>query len=312
MLAAMERTFGIELEIALDEPSDLATHLTGNGFNTHVENYNHETRSHWKIVSDGSVSGRDANGNYLGGYELVSPILKGEDGLAQARRVCELLNTYMGALVVNRTCGFHVHVQIDDLTLKQFKNCAKAQLKYEWVLDQLVPLSRRYNAEPQRDNNEYCATVAGRFGDRQNLRSIEETGFSLIDSASNMDRLKRMLQSHRQTKWNLVNFSNRGTIEIRQGAGTVDPDKVCNWVLLWTSFFSGFADARLRASKLHHEKTNTNNSNGNLTFDKALRRMFKHIRTPDGEINRPLRKFFQKRQKELAALATRRDAARSY
>ena len=306
MLNAIDRTFGIELEMCLDNPDSLAAHLSANGFDTIVEGYNHETRRHWKIVTDGSVSGRDSNGNYLNGYELVSPILKGEDGLSKAQRVCELLNSYNGEIAINKTCGFHVHIQIDDLTIKEFKNCLKAQLKYEWVLDSLVPPSRRYNSDTARDNNRYCRTVAGRFGDRRNLQSIEETGFSLIDSASNMRQIQDMVQEVREGKWNLTSFTQRGTIEIRLGAGTIDPDKVVNWVKLWTRWFSGFASARLRPSKLTHDKSNTDNSNGSLTFDKALRRMFKHIRMEDGEIDRDLRKFYQLREKELSRLEQER------
>ena len=302
MLAAMERTFGIELEALMDDSERVAQHLRNNGIEIYCESYNHNTRDHWKIVSDASVSGRSGT-RYLEGMEIVSPILLGDEGLSKVRALLNALDTYTGDVKVNSTCGFHLHVGINDLSLKQIKNTVKAQLKYEWVFDSFLPRSRRDN------NNTYCNSVARRFGDGDNLRSIEETGFALIDSARNMDTVERLVQRSRFAKLNFQNYTNRGTVEIRHAAGTLDADKVVNWVQLWTRFFTGFADARLRPSKLNHEKSNTDNSNGNLTLDKAIRRLFKHIRTNEGEIARDLRKYYQKRVKELNAADAQRDAA---
>tara|TARA_R100000234_G_scaffold101720_1_gene70833 strand:- start:406 stop:1338 length:933 start_codon:yes stop_codon:yes gene_type:complete len=302
MFAATERTFGIELECLMDDSERVAQHLRNNGIEIYCESYNHHTRDHWKIVSDASVGGRSGM-RYLEGMEIVSPILLGDEGLSKVRALLSALNTYNGDVKVNSTCGFHLHVAINDLSLKQIKNTVKAQLKYEWVFDSFLPRSRR------EDNNTYCHSVASRFGDGDNLRSIEETGFALIDSARNMDTVQRLVQQSRFAKLNFQNYTNRGTVEIRHAAGTLDAEKVVNWVELWTRFFTGFADARLRPSKLNHEKSNTDNSNGNLTLDKAIRRLFKHIRTNEGEIARDLRKYYQKRVKELNAADAQRDAA---
>ncbi len=42
---------------------------------------NHDLRPHWKLVTDSSLNGNDT-------FELVSPILEGEDGLEKLERVC--------------------------------------------------------------------------------------------------------------------------------------------------------------------------------------------------------------------------------
>tara|TARA_R100000808_G_scaffold6030_1_gene18046 strand:+ start:842 stop:1816 length:975 start_codon:yes stop_codon:yes gene_type:complete len=304
MLNASERTFGIELELLMDDSQSVASHLRNNGIDIRVEGYNHETRPNWKIVSDSSVGGR-GNDRYLEGMEIVSPILLGEDGLNQVRALLSALESYSGVAKVNSSCGFHLHVDVSDLSLKQIKNTVKGQIKYEWVFDNFLPRSRRDN------NNTYCSSVARRFGDGNTLSSIEETGFSLVDSARDMHQLQSQVQNSRFSKWNFANYGSRGTVEIRHGAGTLDSEKVTNWVELWTSFFGGFANARLRPSKLHHEQSNTDNSNGNLTLDKAIRRLFKHIRTSEGEIRKDLRKYYQKRVKELNAQDAQRNAQRA-
>ena len=254
MLNALERTFGVELEFICDNSNALANHINQQcGQNTvQVEHYNHTTRPYWKLITDSSVhattpADRRAR---LKGFELVSPILKGESGLSAIRAIMDAIETYTGIAKINKSCGYHLHLQADDLNLKQLKNIMKAQCKYEWVLDCFQPQSRRAN------NAHYTQSAVRHFGNGRDLSSIENTGFSMIDSARDQTQL-------------------------------------------YTGIFSGFADARLRPSKLNWEETNSNNANGNLTLDKAIRRMFKHIRTVDGAINRDLRKFYQTRAKAM-------------
>jgi Putative amidoligase enzyme len=66
------RTFGAEIEFYAPVDAYLiADKLTAAGINTHYEGYNHTTRSHWKIVTDGSLNDRPAGCSYA--WELVSP-----------------------------------------------------------------------------------------------------------------------------------------------------------------------------------------------------------------------------------------------
>tara|TARA_R110000751_G_C13747142_1_gene478008 strand:+ start:109 stop:1044 length:936 start_codon:yes stop_codon:yes gene_type:complete len=298
MLNALERTFGVELEFICDNKNALATHINRTcGQNTvKVENYNHTTQTYWKLITDSSVhattpADRRAR---LEGFELVSPILKGESGLSVIRAIMDAIDTYTGIAKVNKSCGYHLHLQADDLNLKQLKNIMKAQCKYEWVLDCFQPQSRRAN------NAGFTRSAVRHFGNGRDLSSIENSGFSMIDSARDQRQLASMMQTTgRYCKLNFQNFASVGTIEVRHGAGTLDGEKITNWVKLYTGIFSGFADARLRPSKLNWEQTNSNNANGNLTLDKAIRRMFKHIRTTEGTIDKVLRKFYQKRAKDM-------------
>ena len=75
--------------------------LTAAGLQCEIESYNHNDKTHWKIVNDGSINGNDT-------FELVSPILQGGDGMRQLEKACFVLNA-CGAKV-NKSCGTHVHL----------------------------------------------------------------------------------------------------------------------------------------------------------------------------------------------------------
>lgn len=79
----IDRKFGIELELVGITREQAGRALSQVGIEVHDEGYNHTTRSYWKMVSDSSVRG---------GFELVSPVLRGEDGIHEARKVATALD----------------------------------------------------------------------------------------------------------------------------------------------------------------------------------------------------------------------------
>ena len=92
----MNRKFGIEIEAYNVDKTALARALNAAGILCAVEGYNHQTRGHWKIVSDGSLQGYNT-------FELVSPILEGNNGLIQVEVVCQVINTLNAR--INTSCG---------------------------------------------------------------------------------------------------------------------------------------------------------------------------------------------------------------
>lgn len=95
---ANEMTYGVELEVLFP-----VTHMIS------VGGYHRGTQiaglpTGWNAQCDGSI--RAESGYY--GVEIVSPVLKGVDGLKQIAKVCQWLNE-IGAKV-NRSTGCHVHV----------------------------------------------------------------------------------------------------------------------------------------------------------------------------------------------------------
>ena len=182
-----KRTFGIEIELEHNDSYAMKLALRTAGIACEVEGYNHHNRPHWKITIDVSVRN---------GYELVSPILKGEEGLEEIRRVCEVLNT-QGA-TINHTCGLHVHHDASDLKDRNLRNLLNLYRRAEDVIDSMMPKSRRAN------NNRFCKA----------MWTVDEGNYP----------------HSRYFKLNLQSLHVHGTVEFRQHSGTIDADKIINWV----------------------------------------------------------------------------------
>lgn len=195
----MNRSFGIELEIAGINHQTALTALHAVGIAVQDESYNHTTRSHWKLVGDGSVRG---------GFEIVSPVLHGEEGIAQAMTVAEAL--FDAGATVNRTCGFHVHFDASELTVEDVKTIVRRYADHETEIDAIMPPSRRGTA------NFYCNTLAG-------------ISFARLMNATTINEMASVMGS-RYFKVNLMSFQRHGTIEFRQHSGTVNANKIANWV----------------------------------------------------------------------------------
>jgi len=62
-------------------------------------------RDSWHLEEDSSIVHR-------GGVELISPILRGFEGLVESYRFFQLLNEIRGVRI-DESCGFHVHHGVD-------------------------------------------------------------------------------------------------------------------------------------------------------------------------------------------------------
>lgn len=199
------RTFGIELETYGADIDVLIRECRRQGIEIEAEGYNHNTRNHWKIVTDSSITGR-------GGREIVSPVLIGHEGLNQIKKVCLALNR--AGSKVNKSCGFHLHFGVQDFNLENFKNLFKSHLMMEKEFDSIVPESRRNN------NNRFC----------KGLKSIN--GFeSKLNAARTITELKNIFNT-RYVKLNFQSYQRYGTVEFRQHSGTTTFSKIKNWILI--------------------------------------------------------------------------------
>lgn len=198
-----ERTFGVEIEFQGNR-EEVARLMNAKGVRAYVEGYNHSTKSYWKLIPDSSC-----------GYELVSPPLKGREGLEQLKKACEALKE--AGASVDRRCGLHVHHDINDYDAKQIANIFAIYIKLEKTIDTFVPNSRRAN------NNRYCRSL-----------------FQYTTPQTILDKLKAVktirdienIWSTRYLKVNFQSYVKYGTIEFRQHSGTTEFDKMYNWILL--------------------------------------------------------------------------------
>lgn len=199
-----ERTYGIEIEF-LDGTTSreiIANELRMAGINAFSVGYNHNTAGYWKMITDSSC-----------GNELVSPVLKGKEGLEEIKKVCEVLNRL--GCKINKKCGLHVHHYAGDLNVKNFKNLYVAYAKYEGLIDRLQPESRR-------TNNEYCRSLLS-GGGYDNL-------VNRLNECKTIDQIRGIYYT-RYMKLNIESYIKYGTIEFRQCAGTTDANKIINWIM---------------------------------------------------------------------------------
>ena len=96
-------TFGIEIETTVPYTTVDSERLSIGGYHAGIQvPY---LPQGWKAERDGSIT---ANRSGHTGCEIVSPILRGAEGLAQVESVIAVLNEK--GHKVNASCGVHVHV----------------------------------------------------------------------------------------------------------------------------------------------------------------------------------------------------------
>lgn len=199
------RKFGIEIECQGADRNAVIAALREVGVEC-IDNTDgrhggiHTTAPTWKIVLDGSVSR---------GFEMVSPILSGEDGLTQVRKVARVL-AQCGAQADN-SCGLHVHVDARDLNVQSIVNVARRYARFESEIDALMPRAR--------NRNQYCGSLRNVNFDR-----IVQEG------------IRGLSATERYLKVNLSAYARHSTIEFRHHSGTTSGEKMENWIKFCTAF----------------------------------------------------------------------------
>jgi hypothetical protein len=200
------RKFGIEIECEISESAAVAALNTISGLPTAARaNGYHSTRDYstWRVEYDSSVSQ---------GCEIVSPVLQGEDGFEQIRKVVKALSQAGGG--INRTCGLHVHVAASDLGGQWLKNIMSRYDANADAIDAFMPPSRRATGYSGR---QYC----GRITD-----GVNSSRFTRAQTVADV----RACFGNRYVVLNLVPLTRLGTIEFRQHGGSLNADKIINWV----------------------------------------------------------------------------------
>lgn len=219
------RNFGIEIELAGIKQEQSLSAIKDAGLKVQIEGYNHNDHADgtWKIVIDASVAH---------GHEVVSPILHGTEGLKEAMRVANALES--AGAIINKTCGLHVHFNALDLTTDAIRTICKRYMKFEDEIDAFMPLSRRAN------NNRFCRSTKLCFMNN-----------SRFESATTKEALARSIAG-RYYKVNLEAYLAHHTIEFRQHSGTVDAQKIANWVMFLDAFITeSIHQSELNATQIH-------------------------------------------------------------
>lgn len=202
--------------------------------------YSHDTSQFWKIVTDSSIRGNN-NGDQDLCFELVSPVLKGEAGLAQLRSIMD--NVSRIGISTNASCGFHVHVDAEAgsplSNLEALKSVSRCFVSLENAFDALVTHDGSTdNAVTNRRTNRnwYCQSNRLAFGQMSNRQRWRK-----LSSSTTVRHLVDLMNPHddRYRKLNLTNLkkSNRpSTCEFRHHGGVQDLQEAEAWVRLILRF----------------------------------------------------------------------------
>lgn len=203
------RKFGIEIEIIDISESEARKILQFNNL------------SNWTVKEDHSICGCKNISKCVGGCktsEIVSPILS---DLEEVEKICNIFPK-MGARV-NKTCGFHVHVDVRDLAFEKIQSVWYRYAKFEEALDLLHPISRR------EDNNNYCLSI------KSTVSYFKNNNISFTNK-ENLNSLLYQYAIDKYYKLNICSVVDYGSLEFRQHDGTISFEEIKNWVMFCVEF----------------------------------------------------------------------------
>lgn len=165
------------------------------------------------IKDDGSVSAKDgSNGE---GQEFVTYPCNGDLLLKNIDTICKEFKD--SEAYINSTCGFHVHLDMRESSLIERERIYRAFQFFESIFFDMTSQSRR--------DNTYCKSLKGLH-------------------------YRTALISDRYRSLNLNAFSKYQTFEIRLHQGTINPEKIKNWVTLLLNFFDTFQNIDINYQEL--------------------------------------------------------------
>lgn len=200
-------TVGVELECVNVNRDAVRLACAARGIATRDDyhNYNHcDSADTYKLMSDSSLHG-DGDDVY-DTCEIVTPVL---NDLSSLKTVCEVLNA--AGCKVNKSCGLHVHFGASRFTDAQWRRIVCNYGRIERIIDGFMPVSRRGN------NSQWCDSIV-----EQALRVEARPGIT-------RESIKYEIGG-RYHKVNLEAYSRHQTIEFRQHSGTINFEKIENWV----------------------------------------------------------------------------------
>ena len=139
-----DRAFGVEIEFVRGAtPKKYLCNAVKSATGTECLDLGYvekKRKSAWKLVPDDSIDR---------GFELVSPILRGPEGLKACDKAVKAISNF--DVSVSNKCGLHVHVDATDIPFEGLKRICQNWVKYEEGIDLMVADNRRHEEE-----NDYC------------------------------------------------------------------------------------------------------------------------------------------------------------
>jgi hypothetical protein len=154
----------------------------------------------------------------VSGMEFVSPIMYGDDGLAEIAKLCDYADEHDWS--ADDDCGLHIHLDVRDETPLQLRHIAYAYAKSYLAWRGLVSSWRACDCH-------YCHAPS----------------YSAADIRGRKRKIRPWLGS--TDRYNYVNFSaleRHGTFEVRLMDGTIDYLEIRNWIIAHARFIDAVKD----------------------------------------------------------------------
>jgi hypothetical protein len=218
-----DRRFGVEIEVnafdgrsrpevhksppkGIEDVGELVSRTLEKRVTVTTWKHTHNNTS-WQIKPDGSC-----------GMEVITPILKGWNGLGQ---VCMVTDRFGKdeRITADKRCSFHVHVNVADLPKQQIGSVLAHWLKCEAVFLDAMPGTRK--------RNRYCQAV----GLCDMFQVDEPVGYQEVMIRLGTTKYYTINNFHLQQ-------GNRDSVEVRlaENDACTDPYFAKNWVRLVVHF----------------------------------------------------------------------------
>lgn len=164
------------------------------------------------------------------GCEFTSPALQSSpSSFIEIGKVIKSIKTKLNRRgLIEKYCGFHVHVEINDFDQRQLRNMIRLFKHLEPALLQIQPESRAVRNQWVQKLNSHSAIIS-----------------------DNSD-VTRLFDAHTSAV-NFYRYHQRRTCEIRYGASSVKRRKVINWIqlLIWIIEVSKRMESELNVNSLN-------------------------------------------------------------
>lgn len=168
--------------------------------------------------TDGSLSS--------GGVEFRSVPMNGDLLFDSIEKFCKELNKK--DYEVDRSCGLHVHLEVDNEEIEYLKKLYLFYLRFEDMFFNMLPKSRR--------SKRFCERFKAYYKDTpeeiMNVETLDEFKEMLYETRYYRSEIRRHGNDKRYCWANLHSIFYRGTLEIRSHSGTINSSKILNWIMI--------------------------------------------------------------------------------
>lgn len=171
-------------------------------------------------VRDSSING--------GGVEFVSSAINGDRLFNNVETFCDVIKGK--SYFVDKSCGFHAHFKVP-LQVGYLKKLYIFYEKYEKYLFMMQPRSRQETSYCEKFDSIYHHS-GDRVVDIANLNDFKRMIYETTSLGSISIESRRKYNDKKYCWANFHSVFYRGTLEIRNHAGTINKEKIVNWLKL--------------------------------------------------------------------------------